>query len=241
MSSRAARVDHHARPAPRRRARRSCRRRPCRRRSRRRPRRRRCGRARAGTRARCAASPPRARPSSTSTRASTRPAGRVEPHDGLRLGHLDHAGLDQHGGHADRPVAAHRQAARDLDEQHAPVGVRRASAAAGSPPTSRCARAARASAAAAGRPLLPRSAACARASSRPGSAPTPPVTTRVGIPSVWESTARRYARRPHARVRRAQGAHERASSARARSASSSARRGGAARPAGEPDGVHARP
>ncbi len=43
---------------------------------------------------------------------------------GDRLGDLDHAGLDQHGGDADGAVAAHRQAAGHLDEDHAPVAVR---------------------------------------------------------------------------------------------------------------------
>ena len=85
-----------------------------------------------------------ARPPDTATRASTRPGGRVEAHDRLGLAHLDHAGLDEHGGHADRAVAAHRQAAGDLDEEDAPVGVVARRAAAGSPPTSPRARAARA-------------------------------------------------------------------------------------------------
>ena len=70
--------------------------------------------------------------------------GDVEPHDGLGLGHLDHPGLDEHGRDADRPVPAHRQAAADLDEDDAPVGVVAASAAGGSRRTSRRARAARA-------------------------------------------------------------------------------------------------
>jgi hypothetical protein len=48
---------------------------------------------------------------------------RVEADRGLGLGDGDEPLLDEHRGHADRPVAAHRQAARDLDEQHAPVGV----------------------------------------------------------------------------------------------------------------------
>ena len=52
------------------------------------------------------------------------PGRRVEPHDGLGLAHLHHPGLDEHGGDADRPVPAHRQQPADLDEQHAPVGVR---------------------------------------------------------------------------------------------------------------------
>ena len=48
---------------------------------------------------------------------------RVEADLGDRLGDRHHAGLDEHGGDADRPVAAHRQAAAHLDEEHAPVGV----------------------------------------------------------------------------------------------------------------------
>ena len=32
-------------------------------------------------------------------------------------------GLDEHRRDADRPVATHRQAAADLDEQHAPIGI----------------------------------------------------------------------------------------------------------------------
>ena len=81
------------------------------------------GRARAGRRGRCGCVTASARPPATATRASTRPAGRVEAHDRLGLAHLDHAGLDEDGGHADGAVAAHRQAAGDLDEEHAPVGV----------------------------------------------------------------------------------------------------------------------
>jgi hypothetical protein len=51
-------------------------------------------------------------------------AGRgVEPDPGDRLRHLDHAGLDQHRGHPDGAVAAHRQAAGHLDVEHPPVGV----------------------------------------------------------------------------------------------------------------------
>ena len=130
--------------------------------------------------------------------------GRVEPHDRLRLGHLDHPGLDEHRRDADRPVPAHRQAARDLDEQHAPVGVRRASAAAGSRRTSPRGRAARASAAGAGRRCSASKCSLRSSIVSPGSGATPPVTTRVGIPSVWESTAARYAaaRRTSRRDRR---------------------------------------
>ena len=140
-------------------------------------------------RARCAASPSAPRPPSTATRASTRPGGRVEPDDRLGLGHRHHPGLDQHGRDADRPVPAHRQAAGDLDEQHAPVGVRRASAAAGSrPDIAPCPRGSRISSS------RRSSSSASKWSLRssivaPGSGPTPPVTTRVGMPSVCESTA----------------------------------------------------
>lgn len=48
----------------------------------------------------------------------------VQPDRGDRLDDLDHPGLHQHGGHPDGAVAAHRQAAGDLDEQHPPVRVR---------------------------------------------------------------------------------------------------------------------
>ena len=51
------------------------------------------------------------------------PRRRVEPNRRQRLSHLDHAGLDEHGRDADRSVAAHRQAAGHLDEQHTEVGV----------------------------------------------------------------------------------------------------------------------
>ncbi len=51
------------------------------------------------------------------------PGRGVQPDRGDRLGDLDHPGLDQHGGHADRAVPAHRQAAGDLDVEHSPVRV----------------------------------------------------------------------------------------------------------------------
>ena len=54
--------------------------------------------------------------------------------------------LDRHGHRADRAVAAHRQAARDLDEQDGDVAIGAASADRGSSPTSRRGRAARTSA-----------------------------------------------------------------------------------------------
>ena len=120
----ARRVDLEPDGGGRRRSRRSCRRRPCRRRPRRR--RRRCDlrRARAGTTGTLrivtavgapVRRPPRApRPARPGVSRRTTVSGSV---------HLDHAGLDEHGGHADRAVPAHRQAAGDLDEEHAPVGV----------------------------------------------------------------------------------------------------------------------
>ena len=52
-------------------------------------------------------------------------AGRgVQPDQRDRLADLDHPGLHQHGGGPDGAVPAHRQAAGDLDVQHADVGVR---------------------------------------------------------------------------------------------------------------------
>ena len=73
-----------------------------------------------------------------------RPAGRrVQPDRRDRFGDLDHAGLDQDRCDADGAVPAHRQAPGHLDEEDAPVGVRPASAAAGSRRTSPSGRAAR--------------------------------------------------------------------------------------------------
>ncbi len=64
-----------------------------------------------------------ARPSATVHGRLDQSGRSVEADHGLGLGHRHHPGLDQHRGHPDRPVPAHRQQPRDLDEQHAPVGV----------------------------------------------------------------------------------------------------------------------
>ncbi|GHI25840.1 hypothetical protein Shyd_72110 [Streptomyces hydrogenans] len=116
-------------------------------------------------------------------------AGRgVEADGGDRFGHRDHAGLDEDGGDADGAVAAHREQAGDLDEEDSVVGVgtggglEDGTAHAAWPRGSYMSRVRKESRC---------SMKCSRFSAMvaPGITPTPPVMTRVGMPSVWESTA----------------------------------------------------
>ena len=51
-------------------------------------------------------------------------AGRLEPHDRLRLAHLDHPGLEQHGRRADRVRAGHGRVLGRLHDDEAGVAVR---------------------------------------------------------------------------------------------------------------------
>ena len=106
---------------------------------------------------------------------------------GDRLGHVDHARLDEHGCDADGAVAAHRQAAADLDVDDAPVGVRTGrrlqDRAAHRAVPARLVHQQRAQVVELGDDVRRRSTIVS-----PGITPTPPVTTRVGMPSVCEST-----------------------------------------------------
>ena len=142
------------------------------------------------TRARCGASPARrVRRRRSPSPLPDPPACRGGCASGL--GHRDHPGLHEHRGHPDRPVTAHRQQARDLDEQHAPVGVGPVGGCRNAPDMAECPRGSRINSSR-------RWSRCSSKYSRrscivaPGIGPSPPVMTRVGIPSVWESTAAKY-------------------------------------------------
>ena len=112
---------------------------------------------------------------------------RLEAQRRLRLVHLDHAGLEQHGRDADRVRARHRRVLGRLHDDVARVAIRtRATGRSGWRARRRC-RAARAGAG--GAASRPRAApACARRRSRPAAAITPPTTTLPTSPPAWQPT-----------------------------------------------------
>lgn len=116
------------------------------------------------------------------------PGGCVEPDQGLRFGDLDHAGLDEDRRDADGSVPAHRQAAGDLDEEDPEVGIRPGRGLQDRPGhrgvPARLAHQQGAQVVAFGEEALP-----TLEHRRPGQDAHAPVITRVGIPSVCESTA----------------------------------------------------